>query len=110
MSEGWFTGVKMSDCATYRDMRKSRERHGPRRHDRELCGQIEAALLEAERQRRARMSSRLRPCRKPDRSRGMITGCRDNSRRAGGLSGSENVAVLSGLRPAMSQVRWWPMG
>ena len=50
MSEGWFTGVKMSDCATYRDMRKVV--NGMDRADMiaGYAAKFEAALLEAERQ------------------------------------------------------------
>ena len=50
MSEGWFTGVKMSDCATYRDMRKVV--NGMDRADMiaGYAAKFETALLEAERQ------------------------------------------------------------
>ncbi len=48
MSEGWFTGVKLSDCTNYRDMRKVV--NGMDRADliAGYAAKFEAALLEAE--------------------------------------------------------------
>ena len=50
MSEGWFTGVKMSDCATYRDMRKVVNGMDKADMIAGYAAKFEAALLEAERQ------------------------------------------------------------
>ena len=50
MSEGWFTGVKMSDCATYRDMRKVVNGMDKADLIAGHAAKFETALLEAERQ------------------------------------------------------------